>query len=98
MPSTSGSAFGTLTLLATVTTTTSSLQLTCAIEDTEGSLDITDWRIVGVSIPTPSSLPHSHSVFSGWCLLSQGFLRIDPRWAPLRDDQRLRKLAELDRE
>lgn len=30
--------------------------------------------------------------------LSSGLLRIDPKWAPLRDDPRFQKLAELDRE
>ena len=30
------------------------------------------------------------------CLLSPAILRIDPTWAPLRDDPRFRKLAELD--
>ena len=28
--------------------------------------------------------------------LSPAVLRIDPSWAPLRDDPRFRKLAELD--
>ncbi|SRR6266849_1424950 len=30
------------------------------------------------------------------CFLSPALLRIDPEWAPLRDDPRFRKLAELD--
>ena len=30
------------------------------------------------------------------CLLSPAILRIDPTWAPLRDDPRFRRLAELD--
>ncbi|HXN42574.1 MAG TPA: hypothetical protein VN918_12340, partial [Myxococcaceae bacterium] len=47
---------------------------------------------------TNAAIEHIRKLLSIPCLLSPGLLRIDPMWAPLRDDPRFRKLAELDRE
>ncbi len=47
---------------------------------------------------TDAAIEHIRHLLSIPCLLSPGLLRIDPRWAPLRDDPRFRQLAELERE
>jgi serine/threonine-protein kinase len=44
---------------------------------------------------TDAAIEHIRHLLSIPCLLSPGLLRIDPRWAPLRNDPRFRKLAEL---
>ena len=43
-----------------------------------------------------AAIEHIRALLKIPCLLSPGLLRIDPRWAPLRDDPRFRKLAELE--
>ena len=45
---------------------------------------------------TDAAIEHIRYLLSVPCLLSPALLRIDPKWAPLRDDPRFRKLAELD--
>ncbi len=45
---------------------------------------------------TGSAVEHIRELLKIPCPLSPALLRIDPRWAPLRDDPRFRKLAELD--
>ncbi len=45
---------------------------------------------------TGSAVEHIRELLKIPCSLSPALLRIDPRWAPLRDDPRFRKLAELD--
>ncbi len=45
-----------------------------------------------------AAIEHIRHLLSIPSQLSPGLLRIDPQWAPLRDDPRFRKLAELDRE
>ena len=47
---------------------------------------------------TDAAIEHIRHLLSIPCLLSPGLLRIDPSWAPLRNDPRFRKLAELERE
>jgi serine/threonine-protein kinase len=47
---------------------------------------------------TDAAIEHIRHLLSIPCLLSPALLRIDPRWAPLRNDSRFRKLAELERE
>jgi serine/threonine-protein kinase len=47
---------------------------------------------------TDAAIEHIRHLLSIPCLLSPALLRIDPRWAPLRNDPRFRKLAELERE
>src|SRR5262249_21677235 len=47
---------------------------------------------------TGAALEHIRHLLSIPCLLSPALLRIDQRWAPLRNDPRFRKLAELERE
>jgi len=47
---------------------------------------------------TDAAIEHIRHLLSIPCVLSPGLLRIDPRWAPLRDDPRFRKLAELDQQ
>jgi len=47
---------------------------------------------------TDAAIEHIRHLLSVPCSLSPALLRIDPRWEPLRDDPRFRKLAELDRE
>ena len=47
---------------------------------------------------TDAAIEHIRHLLSVPCLLSPALLRIDPRWAPLRDDPRFRKLAEFDRD
>jgi len=47
---------------------------------------------------TDAAIDHIRHLLSIPCYLSPGLLRIDPEWAPLRDDPRFRKLAELERE
>jgi hypothetical protein len=43
-----------------------------------------------------AAINHLRHLLSIPSFLSPGLLRIDPFWAPLRDDPRFRKLAELD--
>jgi tetratricopeptide (TPR) repeat protein len=45
---------------------------------------------------TDAAIEHIRHLLSIPCNLSPGMLRIDPRWAPLRNDPRFRKLAELE--
>jgi len=47
---------------------------------------------------TDVAIEHIRHMLSIPCLLSSGLLRVDPSWAPLRDDPRFRKLAELEPE
>ncbi len=47
---------------------------------------------------TDAAIEHIRRLLSIPCPLSPALLRIDPRWAPLRDDPRFQKLAELERE
>jgi tetratricopeptide (TPR) repeat protein len=46
---------------------------------------------------TEAAIEHVRHLLSIPSLLSPALLRIDPGWAPLRNDPRFRKLAELDR-
>jgi len=57
------------------------------------SAEVKAW--VGEADAAIEQLRHLLSVPS---VLSPALLRIDPRWAPLRDDPRFRKLAEFDRD
>jgi len=45
---------------------------------------------------TDAAIEHIRHLLSIPCLLSPALLRIDPTWAPLRNDPRFRKLAELE--
>ena len=45
---------------------------------------------------TDAAIEHIQHLLSVPSLLSPAVLRIEPRWAPLRNDPRFRKLAELD--
>jgi serine/threonine-protein kinase len=45
---------------------------------------------------TDAAIEHIRHLLSIPCSLSPALLRIDPQWAPLRDDPRFRKLAELE--
>jgi serine/threonine protein kinase/Tfp pilus assembly protein PilF len=45
---------------------------------------------------TDAAIEHIRYLLSIPGMLSPGLLRVDPRWVPLRDDPRFRKLAELD--
>ena len=45
---------------------------------------------------TDAAIEHIRHLLSIPCLLSPGLLRIEPDWAPLRNDPRFRKLAELE--
>jgi len=45
---------------------------------------------------TDAAIEHIRYLLSIPCDLSPALLRIDPRWAPLRDDPRFRRLAELE--
>ena len=45
---------------------------------------------------TDAAIEHIRHLISIPCLLSPALLRIDPTWAPLRNDPRFRKLAELE--
>jgi serine/threonine-protein kinase len=45
---------------------------------------------------TDAAIEHIRHLLSTPCLITPGLLRIDPRWAPLRNDPRFRKLAELE--
>jgi len=47
---------------------------------------------------TDAAIEHIRHLLSIASWLSPGLLRIDPRWAPLRNDPRFRKLAELDQQ
>jgi TolB-like protein/Flp pilus assembly protein TadD len=47
---------------------------------------------------TDAAIEHIRHLLSIPCLLSPALLRIGPAWAPLRNDPRFRKLAELERE
>jgi hypothetical protein len=47
---------------------------------------------------TDAAIEHIRQMLAVPCLLSPALLRIDPDWAPLRNDPRFRKLAELERE
>ena len=45
---------------------------------------------------TDAAIEHIRHLLSIPCVLSTALLRIDPKWAPLRNDPRFRKLAELE--
>jgi serine/threonine-protein kinase len=45
---------------------------------------------------TDAAIEHIRHLLSIPCWLSPGLLRVDPSWAPIRNDPRFRKLAELD--
>jgi serine/threonine-protein kinase len=47
---------------------------------------------------TDAAIEHIRYLLSIPSPLSLALLRIDPSWAPLRDDPRFRRLAELERE
>jgi tetratricopeptide (TPR) repeat protein len=47
---------------------------------------------------TDAAIEHIRQMLAVPCWLSPALLRIDPDWAPLRNDPRFRKLAELGRE
>ncbi len=65
----------------------------------DGSQIEVDRAIVEARVgETDAAIEHIRHLLSVPCFLSPGLLRIDPRWAPLRDDSRFRKLAELERE
>jgi TolB-like protein/Tfp pilus assembly protein PilF len=47
---------------------------------------------------TDAAIEHIRYLLSIPCALSPALLRIDPRWGPLRNDPRFRKLAQLENE
>jgi len=47
---------------------------------------------------TDAAIEHIRHLLSIPCPLSPGLLRVDPSWAPLRNDPRFRKLAQLENE
>jgi TolB-like protein len=58
--------------------------------------EITRAAVEGRVGETEAAIEHIRHLLSIPCWLSAQLLRIEPQWAPLRDDPRFRKLAELE--